>query len=332
MNMYPLVSILIPTYNRPYYLEQALKSALDQTYPNIEIIICDNSDDDRTKQLVKARMSSPQNAQIKYVKNARNIGPIENQQKCLKLSTGEYINYLMDDDLLHPEKIEKMLPYLADDDKVSLVTSPRHIIDSSNQPIRTSSRFMRSPGKESFFFGRTVIKKMLYDQKNYIGEPTTPLFRRSGLQAPFGVFLGYQANNSVDVATWLTILSQDNAVFLSEPLSSYRKHRDQLANSTLSQMGHICDWIMFTSLARKNDLFIDAAALADIVQMYKKPVLGHFLEWDEATGSKYIDELMRRVTLIIEICDDNQLHKPLASMASDFKVLLEQLDRRKKTL
>ena len=50
---YPLVSILIPTYNRPHYFQLALNSALAQTYPNIEIIIGDDSTDNKTQELVR---------------------------------------------------------------------------------------------------------------------------------------------------------------------------------------------------------------------------------------------------------------------------------------
>src|SRR5690606_29230089 len=118
--MQPRVSVLIPTYNRPHFFEKALKSVLKQTYPHLEIIICDNSDNQQTKQIVK-KYQKLSNTQIKYVRNPKNIGPIANQQQCFTLSTGEYINYLMDDDLFHPQKIEKMLPYLVNDGGVALV-------------------------------------------------------------------------------------------------------------------------------------------------------------------------------------------------------------------
>lgn len=330
--MNPLVSILIPTYNRPYYLEQALQSALNQTYSNIEIVISDNSEDDKTEQVVHAYLSSPNGSKIRYVRNQQNIGPIPNQQQCFDLSTGEYINYLMDDDMLHPRKIEKMIKYLIDDKKITLVTSRRQIIDGSGQPIRISSAnvtFKQLNIEKSYVKGRTAISEMLQNRKNYIGEPTTPLFRKKDLKEPFGTFLGYQAKNSVDAASWLSLLAKKNFVYLEEPLSSYRKHSGQLANSTLSLMGRLCDWIMFILVARENGLFKDTTAFIQSINELKIPVLDLFLKWNEMTNDLYIDEFIIRAKLLVQACEKK---KRLALMANDFKALLDDLERRKREI
>ena len=62
----PLVSILIPTYNKPEFFEQALCSALGQTYQNIEVIVCDNSTDGRTERLIQCYFPD---ARLRYVRN-----------------------------------------------------------------------------------------------------------------------------------------------------------------------------------------------------------------------------------------------------------------------
>lgn len=66
----PLVSILIPTYNRLKYLKRTLESALNQTYPNLEIIICDNSEGEETKGYIEALMKTTSN--VFYYKNKEN--------------------------------------------------------------------------------------------------------------------------------------------------------------------------------------------------------------------------------------------------------------------
>lgn len=135
--MTPLVSILLPTFDRPQFLEQALVSALNQTYSHIEIIICDNSQNDATEQVVNSYLTSPNGSKIKYVRNKTNIGPAANQQKCFRLAKGEYMNYLMDDDLFHPRKIELMLPYLIGNPKIGLVTSLKQIINHLGNPLES---------------------------------------------------------------------------------------------------------------------------------------------------------------------------------------------------
>ena len=67
----PLVSILIPTYNRLKYLKRALDSALSQMYPNLEIIICDNSEGAETKDYIEGLMKTTSN--VFYYKNKENI-------------------------------------------------------------------------------------------------------------------------------------------------------------------------------------------------------------------------------------------------------------------
>lgn len=324
--MTPLVSILIPTYRRPKYLEQALLSALRQTYPHIEIIICDNSEDDATEQVVKSYFGSPKGSAIKYVRNERNIGPIANQHKCFHLATGEYVNYLMDDDLFHPRKLELMVPYLMSDPKVGLVASRRQFINDWGLPVNLSSDvlFQTFGKKGPVIHGRSIIKRMLADTKNYIGEPTTGLFRKADLAEPFGSFSGKQAYNNVDVASWIALLNNKNAVILQEPLSSFRKHPEQLTKTLLSRMGCQCDWIDATLLARQHGIFDDSTTFAEIVKRLCKTVLSLFPQWNEATNGQYVSELLVRVRQLASVCEKM---KKLSSQAKDLKKLADLLEK-----
>ncbi|MDR6884835.1 glycosyltransferase family 2 protein [Bacillus sp. 3255] len=324
--MIPLVSILIPTYRRPLYLEQALRSALSQTYPRIEIIICDNSEDDATERVVKSHLSSPRGSAIRYIRNAANIGPIANQQRCFQLATGEYVNYLMDDDLFHPRKLELMVPYLVSDPKVGLVFSRRQIIDGSGLPVSISSDSLYSlaGSRKPVIPGRSLIKRMLTDTKNYIGEPTTGLFRKADLTEPFGSYGGRQAYNNVDVATWIALLSSKNAVMLQQPLSSFRKHPEQLTKTLLSRMGRKCDWIDATLIAQQNGIFDDPKAFAELVNRLSKTMLKQFPQWNEATNGQYAKELLLRVRRLASVCGKM---KKLSAQAKDLKRLAERLEK-----
>ncbi|MBP1930821.1 glycosyltransferase family 2 protein [Ammoniphilus resinae] len=236
--MLPKVSILIPTRNRPIWFEQALNSVLNQTYKNIEIIICDNSDDDRTREIVE-RSKKNHPFQIKYIKNAKNIGPIANQQKCLELATGEYINYLMDDDLFAPTKIEKMIDCFLHNKDIVLVTSSRQILDKNEQPREIYRSFHENKLIDGIKLGNQILRR----GQNFIGEPSTVLFRKKALKEPFGVFKGVRAEYSVDLATWLNLLSRGKAVYLVETLSYFRKHSSQLSKHPLGKIFRTIDWL-----------------------------------------------------------------------------------------
>ena len=125
----PLVSVLIPTYNSPDFFHEALKSALAQDYPNIEILVGDDSTDTRTAELMK-QYSSYSN--IKYFNHGGPLGEkgYINGQFLLNSAKGEYINYLLHDDIFYPTKISRMMEVLkADiDGKIGAVSSIRHLI------------------------------------------------------------------------------------------------------------------------------------------------------------------------------------------------------------
>ena len=94
---------MIPAYNRPQYLVRAVISALWQTYKILKSLFVMIVQIMKCKRLFLFLNRYPQ---IKYVKNEKNLF-LENWHKCYELASGEYINFLMDDDLFHKEKIEK---------------------------------------------------------------------------------------------------------------------------------------------------------------------------------------------------------------------------------
>jgi glycosyltransferase involved in cell wall biosynthesis len=102
-NIQPLVTIGIPTYNRADgYLRQALESAVNQTYQNIEIIVSDNCSTDHTESLVKS-FSDPR---IRYFRHVENIGAANNFNFCLEQAKGAYFLLLHDDDLIDKDFVE----------------------------------------------------------------------------------------------------------------------------------------------------------------------------------------------------------------------------------
>ena len=93
----PLVSILIPTYNQPEFFRQALESALNQDYPNIEILVSDDSTDDRVK---KVAMEYKDRIQFfKHPKIEDGTLGWRNMMFLLNHAHGEFINFLFHDDL-----------------------------------------------------------------------------------------------------------------------------------------------------------------------------------------------------------------------------------------
>lgn len=107
-----LVSVIIPTYNRLEFLNDAIKSVINQTYRPIEcIIVDDNSTDDTKKMVEKWIKNNSDSVIIKYI-HQENSGPQIARNTGTEASTGYYIQYLDSDDLLYPDKIKKQVDFL----------------------------------------------------------------------------------------------------------------------------------------------------------------------------------------------------------------------------
>src|SRR5215831_612931 len=98
---YPLVSVIIPSYNSKQFVTQAIQSARSQSYPSIEIILIDDGSTDGTSEL----MSEFERLNVKYIKQ-NNAGASPARNTGIALAQGEFVQFLDADDVLHPGKIE----------------------------------------------------------------------------------------------------------------------------------------------------------------------------------------------------------------------------------
>lgn len=104
----PLLSVIIPTYNRGRLILNSVTSVLNQTYKNIELIVVDDCSTDNTEEILK----SINDSRIKYVKLEKNSGACIARNKGIELSTGKFIAFNDSDDLWITTKLEKQLCFL----------------------------------------------------------------------------------------------------------------------------------------------------------------------------------------------------------------------------
>jgi len=116
--MKPFVSILIPAYNAEPWIGETIQSALAQTWPRKEIIVVDDGSRDQTA-VVARRFASKEVAVI----STENHGAAAARNHALRLSQGDYIQWLDADDLLSPDKIERQLTGCGGEDRRLLLSS-----------------------------------------------------------------------------------------------------------------------------------------------------------------------------------------------------------------
>ncbi len=126
----PLVTVGICTYNRADgFFPAALRSALDQTYPELEIVVSNNHSTDHTEEVVKD-FDDPR---IRYAKQKENIGPGNNFNACLAEARGEYFLLLHDDDLIDPDMVEVCMEAAGGDTSVGVIRTGTRVIDGSGE-------------------------------------------------------------------------------------------------------------------------------------------------------------------------------------------------------
>ena len=114
-NSCPLVSVILPTYNTGSFINNSVKSILNQSYKNIELIIVDDGSTDNTQHILKKYMS-----QIIYIYQ-ENAGPSEARNTGIKASSGELIAYQDADDVSLFNRIEKQVDFLLANPKKHIV-------------------------------------------------------------------------------------------------------------------------------------------------------------------------------------------------------------------
>lgn len=114
MSNNPLVSIVIPTYGRPEYLKRCVNSVLSQTYDNVEIFIVDDNNPNTQSRFETEKVMAcfESNPKIKYIKHDKNRNGSAARNTGWRASSGKYITYLDDDDVIAPNKLQKQVECL----------------------------------------------------------------------------------------------------------------------------------------------------------------------------------------------------------------------------
>jgi glycosyltransferase involved in cell wall biosynthesis len=222
----PLVSIAIPAYN-PRYFPIALDSALAQTYRNVEIVVCDDSENGAIEAAVAARAAQ---VPIRYLRNPTRLRPRANFTRCLEESRGEFLKFLCDDDVLAPTCVERLLDAFRAAPDVTLATSRRALIDGDGRPLAPLPATWPIVTEDALIAGTTLANAVLMAGLNTIGEPSTALFRRDDLarHAPdYFAFRGCAGHGIIDLVMWASLLMKGNAVYLHDAQSGFRFHAGQ---------------------------------------------------------------------------------------------------------
>ena len=263
-----LVSIMIPTYNRPLMFEQALISALSQDYPHVEVLVADNSTDDRTEKVVQKYRDNPR---LKYRRNRTAKTKADNFACFEEWARGEYLQWLMDDDILATQKLSRMIKVFDEHPEVTLVTSKRGIVDKELNLFGKYSAGMKIKGEYGILRGKEAGRALLVGCSNFIGEPSAVLFRRRDLKNHYwrAETRGFKVIS--DVVMWLELLEKGDLAVFEDSLSFFRVHEGQEGRQTDVIMLGFTEWEKIIGEYRRRNVFVhdDHECLDALVNFHK---------------------------------------------------------------
>lgn len=241
---FPLVSVLIPAYNHENYIQETIESIINQTYPNIELIILDDGSKDKTWEKITELKPKCENRFVKiHFETKQNEGTCITLNKLLKLSSGEFVYIIASDDLTKPQAIEKEVEFLQNNSDYALAVGDNEYVDSMGKQIfrtpktftsniknakyKTVKEFLSSKLKIDFLSDDFGSYKTLY-KENYI--PNGYLIRKNIFET-----IGNFTKNAPLEDFWLMlqISKYKKMKYIDEILFSYRIHdTNTIGNST----------------------------------------------------------------------------------------------------
>ncbi len=251
-----LVSVIIACYNGEKYIDECLNSIVNQSYKNIEIIICDDASLDKSFLMLKKwEFKEPR---IIVLKNKRNLFSAASRNACIDIAKGEFLLIHDIDDISRPNRIDVLLKNLIEQD-VDFVSSSMSTIDEDgNINNKKLLKHKKRPNKYDFLwnlpFNHPATLFLTKSVKEINGYRVAKSTRRG---QDYDMFMRLYANGSLGIN-------------IIEPLYSYRVNNANLKRRTLSARIDECI-IRFNGYKKLNILYIG-------FPMIFKPIAVHFIK------------------------------------------------------
>ncbi|GHE14316.1 glycosyltransferase family 2 protein [Klenkia taihuensis] len=236
----PSVSVLVPTYNGERFIKAAVRSALAQSHRDLEVVVGDDASTDRTPEVL-AELAAADD-RVRVVRHPRNVGAFENPRLLLSVARGEYVKYLLHDDVLATDCVRDMVRAFEADPRISLAFSHRTVIGEDGRPLATGQPVALAD-RVTTFPGAELADRVLTTGANLLGELTTIMFRRQDVE-PAGLWAvdGRRMTILGDVALCLDLLRRGDAWYSPRPLSRFRVHQQQRTWDTRLWAVGVADW------------------------------------------------------------------------------------------
>ncbi|WP_306232634.1 glycosyltransferase family 2 protein [Agrococcus beijingensis] len=225
------VSVALCTHQGERWIEQQLRSILAQTHPVSEIVVGDDASTDRTLELVR-EVASETDVPIRIRHHETALGVAANFADAIAATTGDVVALSDQDDVWHPDRIERMLPQL---EGVALVHSSARLVDAHGAPLGSTleASLEMSPWERAAMTEGRALDALL--RRNLVTGATV-LVRRDAAVAALPIPAGWIHDE------WLAMCAAlgDGVRYLPEETIDYRQHGgNQIGVQRLSALGKL---------------------------------------------------------------------------------------------
>ena len=235
----PIVTVGMATYNGAKFLERSLRSILDSSYSNIELLIVDDGSTDDTVAIAKRAGDS----RIRIISNQTNIGLVRTRQQIMNEARGVYLAWLDQDDIAYPNRIASQVAFLERNEKVGVCGS------------RTMHRVHEPSGKEWLFKSRATPGghadiRVNIPFFNPISFNTATMRMSSFHQTDLTFREEY--GNTLDYDLWSRAAEVMELTNMQEYLGEYRVHSSQTSRGPAADRMHRAAWAVQRNVLERN--------------------------------------------------------------------------------
>lgn len=215
----------MPAYNAEGTIAEAIQSALDQTYRDLEIVVVEDGSTDRTWEQILA-FDDPR---LRVVRNLENTGQSAAASKAIRIATAPYIKFLHADDRLEHDCVARMLELFKREAGIGLVFCRREIVlADADDPIAQRFRVLNGDPHQRLFplqevnSGTELLARSLAGglTLNWVGEPSSVMMSRKCLRKTG--LLNLRARQAVDFDLWMRACAVADVGFVPAMLATYR--------------------------------------------------------------------------------------------------------------
>jgi glycosyltransferase involved in cell wall biosynthesis len=280
----PLVSILIPTYNRAHLISETLNSVLEQTYTNWECIIVDDGSTDNTEEIIREFTKRDSRFQYHYRPTYIKKGANACRNYGFELSNGEYINWFDSDDIM----LEDFVTF-----KINNFEELTNMVISTGYSFNRELNILKK-------IDLNVKKELFKDYTLWQLKIFTPsiLFKKSFL-LNFELFnLNFHRGQETEFFSRLFYkLPKSEYKIFNEPLFKYRQHQESKSYKNKQYVHRYIKSLTMNSIANlKRGIELKDY---DIIEFHYKLLLSYFFEGISNDDKKNVNLIAKQVALIL---------------------------------